>query len=283
MSPFDSDTYGRDFEAGLRLLNGNSPEYVFDTLEASAWIKQNVVYTNGAVDINATSVKMGIPVHNGMSELPDSEIFGHAATTGIIDKSEPIEIFLSDTPHHIIDRNASFGHELGHVFLDRKLGVCSLHNLHEERFCDYVGLMISVPDSELDALNEIDAATLMMLSERLGVSHGTIIERLMRLNRIPLRVAYDMKLPIHTNNPYYQGKVVRNAVCLPCINLEDHPLSEDLVDLPTFDLTSFSVNSCLNDSHAHGDSILQKEIHREVNQLHGRWTDDDEGRYTLGS
>ena len=283
MSMFDDDIYGTNFEANLHFLNDNSPEFVFNTLGAEAWIKRNVVYKDGAVDINATSLNMGIPVHYSLTGLPDSEVFGLAATTGIINRSEPIEIFLSDTPHHLVDRNASFGHELGHVFLDKMLGVCSLGNINEERFCDYVGLMVAVPDAEIESLGEISEASIMMLAERLGVSQGTVIERLMRLEKLPPRVAYDMTLPIDTGNPYYKGKVVRNAICLPCIDHQEHPPTEDLLNIPIFDLTAFDTHSTYNDSHRHGDTILQNELHRAVNLLHGRWNDDDEARYCSGA
>ncbi|MGY4893683.1 MAG: ImmA/IrrE family metallo-endopeptidase [Candidatus Saccharimonadota bacterium] len=279
MSLFDDDIYGTNFEANLHFLNSNSPEFVFDTLGAHSWIKRNVVYKDGAVDIDGTSLNMGIPVHYSLTGLPDSEVFGLAATTGIINKNEPVEIFLSDTPHHLADRNASFGHELGHVFLDKMLGVCSIGNINEERFCDYVGLMIAIPDTEIEALGEISGASIMMLAEQLNVSHGTVIERLMRLEKLPPRVAYDITLSIDTDNPYYKGKVVRSVICLPCIDDYEHLPTEDLLSVPTFDLTTFDAHGTYNDSHRHGDSILQGELHRAVNLLHGRWTDDDEAYY----
>jgi hypothetical protein len=281
MTFIDADLFGEGNPTNLELLNGNSPETLFEILNAAKWIEQNVVYNDGAIDIAATAVHMAIPVYYS-DPYNEPQLGGsQGATAGLIDKTEPVEIHLSNIPHHMLDGKMTFGHELGHVLVDEKLGVCSAENHHEEYLCDYVGLMASIPDVEIEALDTIDAVSIMMLSERLSVSHGTVIERLMRLEKLPGRIAYDVAIPPGVKNPYFSGKISRHVVCLACIEGYEHPETIDIMTLPTFNFTDYKIYTSSRDSGSHGDTTFYDEFHKSVNLAYGRWSDQDEREYTV--
>jgi len=267
------DSYEAVFAEAVDVLARESNRIAFETFNAQQWIDSFAVYVDGKIDIVATAAKTGVPVNFNFSKFEGN---GNAAAglTGYAE-DHSFEIHLSDYGLWKKEWNTSFGHELGHLFIISALNLGRMTTNKEEQFCDYFGLQVAVPSSELEVLDDVNEAAIIMLAERLGVDYGAIVLRLMQEGKIPDRLVMDTNYPSNGPNPFFSGKVRREVICFKCFTEEPHDTG--VAVLPKFNFTEYEVGES---RYSAVDHLLYEPDRRDswmiaLNEEYGRWTEND--------
>lgn len=255
---------------------------LFRRSKAQQWIDLYRFDDYGTLNIESTARNVGIDVK--FVDTANMKLDGlSVVTAGCIDFTylsfmrgvRPV-VKLNVESHRRSELRTTFGHELGHLFLESAAGVSpTLEHEATERFCDYFGEQMALPLSELEDIEEVSGANVEEIMSRYGVSHTTALRQLMRAGKLPRRFICDSKLG-QTGNPLYAGKVQMGVICIDCaVGAEHEPIREDTV----IDSYDFSDQYW---AHAHEfcscDLTLDRSIetHRQLNLHYGLWTDDDE-------
>lgn len=185
----------------------------------------------GALDIEATAERLFMPVRYNDMLRPRAYISGIHPHRNILKQ----EIVLST---HDRDTRVSFGHELGHLYLQEMNWQAhrELKHLELEVLCDFIGRRIALPAEQLAGLESITEATLLDLSCTYKVPVRTVLLRLIEEELLPDRVFVDTYLP-DLPNPDYSHKITRCSVCLMCSMLIEHSDALDNEDHALFDFT----------------------------------------------
>lgn len=170
----------------------------------------------GALDIEATADRLFMPVRYTDMFHPKAYIAGIHPHRGILQR----EIVLNT---HDNDARTSFGHELGHLYL-QEMNRCASEELDHfdlEVLCDFIGRRISLPATRLSELESISESTLLDLSLKHRLPLRTVILRLIEEELLPDNVFIDTYLP-ESNNSDFSHKITRRSVCLMCTMYISH-------------------------------------------------------------
>ena len=258
----------------VEVLNDSSLESAFKELGCQEWIDAFAVYTDGHIDIEATANKVGVPVNYDLAKINPNNYSSGGILSGV-PEDDSFEIHLSDRLNFPKEWNITFGHELGHLFIITALDLPRQALAKEEQFCDYFGIRLAIPKTELDSMETVDEDNIVLLAERLGVDHGAIMLRLMEERIIPRQFLMDTNYPVGVPNLFFNGKVRREVMCYKCFMQTPHQINTDR--LPKMDFTRHEVSDSRYQSASHR---LFAPGHRDswhisVNEEYDRWSDED--------
>lgn len=263
-----------DFELALSIR----PDHLFESTHAAEWIEEIRVETNGKLDIKATAAKFGVSLIMSKEYADGSRMFADCVTglTGEEDiASVAIRIRPDLSPE---DELLIFGHEIGHIFLERVAGVwkhswSSGRNQDVETFCEFFGREVVVSHDEFKDVNPVNNAAITELMAQYGASHQTIIFGLMLAGKLPTRVVLDSEIG-KVPNPYYSGKVGRSIVCIECELGIPHVNYSEGDGTPVLDFRGYEW-----DGHTiRNECSYSRDIdaHIALNKHYGRWSAEDD-------
>lgn len=275
------ETSGR---ANAEILRVGGPEYAFRFFEAQKWIDSIRVETDGKIDVEATAAVLDIPVRNEVYKYADGEeSFAHGVITGLRPElgTEPLEIFLNPRKYQSEERRLTFGHEIGHFYLERVIGMINPTFEYDakETFCELFGRNMLIPPEKIPDIDIVDVDAIKSLMEQFDASHMDVILQLMATGNLPFRIIMDTDDGYHKGKiPFYQNSVRRHYLCFACESGIPHPASGDFSESPKFDFTSAPwgettrINNC-------GTMVTSKNDLDEfvaLNKAYGRWTEEKE-------
>lgn len=213
---------------------------------------------SGPLDIIGTAAQLLIPVRY------DSEMPGHAEITGLYDTGEPIEILIADDDN---EKAMSFAHEIGHYFL--YLEGCGRKHVSEERFCEYFGRRLCMPDVSMLNANLVTGELLVGLCEDYQVATNSLLIWLMEQNVLPPQLIVDTRNHI-TPNPEYSQVVTRHIACIGCSygTCEGAKFEDPESELPVLDLTSHELARSMEVTH----SLFMRPGDPEFEALQARYS-----------
>lgn len=251
----------------------------FELMNAQEWIDAFKVEQNGVLDMDATAQKLGV---NLVQEMPIDEdgrrVFAQACVVGLGKHrgSKPMTIHLNPDWTKK-DESKSFGHEMGHIFLETAAGVVQEGGRDEatERFCEFFGLQVALPREELKDVTFEGLTPITALLEKYNVSHMDAFHQLMLVGKLPRRFLFDTGIG-EVENPFYSGKVRRHCICVDCEIGRPHggiisPEEEPVIDFSAVNWShTTSYVSCWSKQPNDLDAFI------ELNKSYGRWTEADE-------
>lgn len=212
------NTYGAELRRmmktqGMGVTSTGDPEMsrrFFGESRAQEYIDDVAVYRDDVLDIHATADGLGIPI----AYVEKSHPAGFIGGTGIYRGESPLQISLYKDLRS--RKTITFGHEIGHYFLDEVVGNVVDGFSHEvERFCEFFGRAMALPKRALEDVEYVDEQGLLDLKTKHQVELSTTIFQLIQTGKLPRRVAVDSSIG-ETKNPEYSDKISRNFVCLHC-------------------------------------------------------------------
>lgn len=210
-----------------------------------AFIEAIRVPATGPLDIEATALKLGLPVSFDENIIAKAEITG----LGHFPK-EPLEIKISTSDD---EPAMSFGHEVGHYALN----LVELHHVYdidiEEAFCEYFGRQLSMPNVDHLTIETLDGAELTQLCDEYKIRISTLLYWLMEKQVLPKQIIVDSRLP-DVPNKAYAYKIVRNIVCIECEHGHcNGSVIENPEDtMPILNLTSLEIGNTFSVGHTNG-------------------------------
>jgi hypothetical protein len=261
-------------ELTLRL---QSPYEAFKAFNAQEWITEFRVETNGRLDIAATAEKVGVPLYYEMPVIDGERVFAQGMIRGLGRERGKVPIAVHLNPNWAPDEhNLTFGHELGHLFLEMEVGIINTEGRDDdiENFCELFGRQMVVPLSELESTGQVTTETITELMAKFGVRHTTMFYQLMLADKLPHKVFIDTSIG-EVPNEFYSGKVRRHCLCLECEMGMIH--QDDTLDtfVPVYDLTSFEWSDITSSARRH-ITISDMNMFVLVNKAYGRWSEADD-------
>ena len=240
------DTHGlrKMFESLIEAKKPGLPKAEFDdsatyfySTNAQRFMDDVAVYhTDGTLNIDGTSTKIGIPYK---FEMRHKTARGEIAGLKGSGSDEPIEIHLRKEEHtkHL---QTTFGHEIGHFYwrevLNWGLSDVAIDPV-EEKFCDYFGRRMAMPEDGLQSYETINEATLIDMMSKYRVDLSELMQQLMEYEILPRRVAVDSYCG-REKNLDYSRKVNRSFFCQHCELVDgDYNCPEAGQNAPLFDFT----------------------------------------------
>lgn len=270
-----------DGESQSRVIRLYDTAEAFQQLNAQQWIAGiRVEGDDGLLDIDSTADRLGVPVVREMPEDPDqlyTRAVGRTVGLGEDTGKGPLTVHLDpDQTKH--NQRQTYGHELGHIFLEKVGGlrhsrVDGPHRVANiERFCEFFGVQMALPVDHLKDINFVDVATVASLMEKYDLDHMAVLQQLMLAGKVPRRILIDSGIG-EVPNQFYSGMVERRCVCLDCTTGREHDIQAAVADYntPVYDFTTSDWShktpyiSC-------GRAPKSMDLFVEVNKLHGRWT-----------
>jgi hypothetical protein len=251
---------------------------LFESFNAAQWIAQHIVYVNGIVDITATAEHLEVPVFFEIPEDIEKLQISDGVTAGLVDHEivRPLSIYLNSKLDGY-ERNLTYGHEIGHIFLDKVAGVSQADGKRDEKdeaFCEFFGLQIALPVTCLETVDQISTDTILELMNKFGTEFSDVVHQLMLAGKLPRRIQADVEYGI-VPNEFYSGMVQRVGLCLDCFVKRDHDVPNDINtdNTPTFDFTGCAeIDSRSISFIACSGNRNSLEHFEKVNKDHGRWT-----------
>jgi Zn-dependent peptidase ImmA (M78 family) len=270
----DSDDFGNPYINELTLQVADA-EIAFKQFNAQAWIDHFRVETDGKLDIEVTAAKVGVPVLYEMPLGKDGDpIFAQGCVEGLMG-DKPVTIHLNPSwgkDDHLV----TFGHELGHIFIETTAGIVVKHRRPEvERFCDFFGTQMALPVEKLIEQETFNAHEVAALSEKYGVRYTTVLHQLMLAGKLPRRIIIDTGIG-EAKNSFYSNKVRRHIICLDCEIENPHSTEIDQATTPHYDFTAFDWSNITSITDCDGHKSSRIDDHVSLNKAYGRWTDVDE-------
>lgn len=190
------------------------PEKIFENTDAADWISVYRYPQFGKLDIEPMANFLGL-------ELRRARLISAGRLDDRNYPAQPATITINRHSNHESHR-VTFGHEIGHMFLQYRLGFPHVEPHGDEKlfhavedFCEIFGQELVLPRTELSTIEKIDEKLLENLAQAYETDLQTTIVQLMRAQRLPLKVFIDTKLPEDLDSAN-KGRPVRNAVCLDC-------------------------------------------------------------------
>ncbi len=193
-------------------LDPNYSRFEFDYLGAQQFIDLVAVYDGpaGVLDMETTSANLGIPLIFGVTNdggRSKAQLGGTGRNRG----KSPLELTVQhDLGFEIKD---SFGHEIGHYFLDEvaevELGGWT------EKFCDFFARAMVFGRNAAQNVVDIDEGVLLGLMTKHQLDLQTLLLQLIEYGNLPPRVAIDSYYGKGPNVDYSE-KVGRTFACLHC-------------------------------------------------------------------
>jgi hypothetical protein len=261
----------------LDLAYSIRPDHLFESTRAAEWIKEVRTETGGKLDMQATADSLGIPLVLGTAVIDGEEVFSDGCITGLGEKTglEPIAIYVGPDMH-IENQLLTFGHEVGHLFLEKVVGLWTHtrgRNFDVENFCEYFGREMVVSHDELKVVNPLNQEAITELMARYGASHQTIIFQLIMAGKLPTRVVLDSEIG-EAPNPFYSYKVGRSIICIECELGISHSNYEEGDSTPLLDFRGYEWDSSTSGNECTGRREI--EDHIAINKHYGRWSPEDE-------
>jgi hypothetical protein len=249
-------------------------DHIFEKSHAADWIKTIRAETNGILDIEATAHNLGVPLVMTNYYEDGEKMLADGCVTGL-DGSGPVTIRIR-TDLTFEETILTFGHEVGHIFLDQEvdewMSMWLEHN-QVEIFCDFFGREMVVDHNDLKDTDFISESTITGLMDRYGADHQTIIFGLMLAGKLPTRVIIDSEIG-DVPNPYYSGKVGRQVICIECELGIPHSHNVDKEKTLVLDFRGYERQAITNHNECGG--IPEIEDHITLNKHYGRWTEEDD-------
>jgi hypothetical protein len=261
----------------LDLAYSIRPDHLFESTRAAEWVKDVRAETGGKLDMQATADSLGIPLVLGTAVIDGKEVFSDGCITGLGEKAgvEPIVVYVRpDLPPE--DRLLTFGHELGHLFLEKVAGAWTHtrgRNNDVENFCEFFAREMVVSRDELKLVGPVHQSAITELMAQYGAGHQTIIFQLMLAGKLPTRVVLDSEIG-EAPNPYYSGKVGRHVICIECEVGAPHIAYEEGDSTPVLDFRGQEWDSRTASNECSGRREI--ETHIAINKMYGRWTPEDD-------
>ena len=252
----------------------------FEFLGAQQWIDEFTVRKeSGAVDIEATALKAGVMLVIGMPIVDGKKVYSHGITLFNKDSDKNLESITV----HVNDDDASnhtitFGHELGHVFLETAVGLgAEYHGDGIEDFCEQFGRQIAVPVEMLADISVVDADTIAQLMDRFEAEHSTVIHQLMLAGKLPRQFIIDTSMP-ETPNPLYSQKIRRHVFCSDCATGTQHETTPEIGSSFVLDATKYewSYKTERIECGSVNQDIGDAEGFKTLNTTYGRWSMADD-------
>jgi Zn-dependent peptidase ImmA (M78 family) len=259
------------------VLRYQSSYEAFVAFKAQEWIEEFRVETNGRLDISATAEKVGVPVYYEMPIIDGERVLAQGMIRGLGRERGEMPIAIHLNPNWAPDEhNLTFGHELGHLFLEMEAGIVtgSGRDNDIENFCELFGRQMIVPLNELTDIGQVTTETITELMARFGVRHTTMFYQLMLAEKLPSRVFIDSSIG-EVPNEFYSGKVRRHCLCLDCEMDKNH--TDDTTDgyIPVYDLTNFEWSDITSNASRH-NNISDMNMFALINKAYGRWSQSDD-------
>ena len=255
------------------------PEAAFELLEAQEWIDDFRVATGNRLDIDATAAQVGVPVFREMPINPKTgeRVLAQGCIEGIGARRGEVPVSIHLNPTWGEDEHPlTFGHELGHLFLDSlDVHQDSYNHRDIERFCEYFGRQVAAPK---EVIAQFSIEDLPKLVGMFGIRHEALIYQLMVAGKLPRRVYIDTTNGVYPNK-FLSNKINRHCVCLDCdCDLPFHQLAST-ADIPVYDFTAFEWSSRTSNSSCAPNTWMDTKLLREVNMKYDNWTAEDEKHY----
>ncbi len=252
----------------------------FEFLGAQKWIDEFTVRKDtGAVDMDATARKVGVMLVVGMPTIDGRKVYSHGLTLFNKDSDNNLESITvhvndDDATNHTI----TFGHELGHVFLETAVGLgAEYHGGGIEDFCEQFGRHIAVPIEMLAEIKNADADTISQLMERFEAEHSTVIHQLMLAGKLPRQFIIDTSMPA-TPNPLYSQKVRRHVFCSDCATGTQHETISEFDSSFVLDATKYewSYKTERIECGRVNQDVDEFEGFKNLNITYGKWSMADD-------
>jgi hypothetical protein len=252
---------------GFRLedLEYSGAEFVFDISGAAGWIKQHRLPADGHLDMVRMAQSLGVPLSFDYDEPGYGRTWG---VRGTADQYEPVTVKLS--PQHRFGENVvTFGHELGHLVLDRVLGVEQPDGRQQEveNFCEIFGLEVALPRTALASCDQVNERVILGLMKTYGVGVTTILHQLVRANKAPRK--FHVNLGARSSDDTTL-EALECTFCMDCLYSTNACSAIEDSRLLTIELGNiegaYSMSNCLNQRKWSRAAGINQEPAREVNE-----------------
>lgn len=251
----------------------------FEDYKAGEWIRDFRIESNGRLDMEATAANIGVPLFHEMPIFQGERVIADGIIIGLSTDFEYAQLRIHVNPRlEPPKRLLTFGHEVGHLFLDQVAGYKHKAGRDEvaEQFCEFFGREMVLPKEALKNFDAFDPNVVPELMARYGADHQTVIFQLMIAGKLPKRILIDSAIG-EVPNPFYSGKVGRHLICLDCEMGARHTAPNTQAEIPIIDFTAHEWNGSTSFNKCHtallGDRIKN---HVDLNKHYGRWTGGDE-------
>lgn len=111
----------------------------------------------------------------------------------------------------------SFGHELGHYFIQEVMDFRPhpWEHFEEEEFCEYFARTLAIPEAAIHDIDMVDEEVIKKLIVECDVDPHAVILRLIEAGKLPDNVHIDSYTP-HGIVAKFASKIERSSVCLRC-------------------------------------------------------------------
>lgn len=186
------------------------PDEFLEITNLKQWVRLVRVPQHGKLDMQATAEGLGIPL-----AMNGNVAFGSGVTFGKLHSdADPLRITINPffEPSH---QQFTFGHEMGHIYLEILGFHHTRRNQTEEDLCEAIAREFVLPIDDLNDISNVDKQIIEQLVDKYGTSIPVTIFQLMRARKLPSKVAIDTCHEF-SPNPEYAGKVNRVYFCYDC-------------------------------------------------------------------
>jgi hypothetical protein len=119
----------------------------------------------------------------------------------------------------------------------------------EEAFCEYFGEQMALPVAELAFVEEANTEIIAQLMAQYTVNPDTVIRQLMKIGRLPRRVALYTSWG-ESKNPKFNQRIFRKIICADCFSGRPHSSEIDMWQMPIINCSDIawakivSTNNC---------------------------------------
>jgi hypothetical protein len=249
---------------------------IFEVVGAKEWIEAHRIPRYGPLDIVATATSLGVPVTFDSNDVGYGRVRGPRSNP--IDSDEPLAIQITPSLRTGEDL-VTFGHEIGHIFLDLVLETPQESPHQEvEDFCELFGNEMALPRRELVNISKPDEQGILALMDRYGVDLSTVLLQLCETRKLPRKIVIATKVPQDWGAN--SGEVVEEVFCFDCEQIE-YKSCEELAEelLPRLDFSDFvfagQLATCGNQTKWWHNNEATDDIFNTGESVARDWRGDD--------
>jgi len=225
--------------------NPNLSRELFEANDAQHFIDSFSVYQGDRLNIFTTAKQLGVSLDYGLTV----EAMHMGQTTGLALTEGSQGLRISLRPNLGFNTAVTFGHEVGHIFLEKIIGqVWDGCKPEEEVFCSYFGRAMAINERFLQDLEAPSKDDLVDLMAKHRVMLDDVVYRLMESGALPSKIAVDTYAS-KFSSPVYSEKIQRIILCLHCLESDgDINCEPAAYEIPIIDFTdrdwSGQLNTC---------------------------------------